>query len=318
VRQAARQGAWKLINRPRPKETRSMTTTKKALGLALICLSAFFLAAPAAAEVLATVNGTEITDADLKIAAEDLGSSVPQQLQGKARDAYLLDYLIDSELVAQKAEADKLDQDPDFAKRLAYYRGKVLAEALLGKVAKDAVTPEKLQQAYDAAAKEQKPQTEIHARHILVDTQAEAEAALKRIKAGEDFAKVAKEVSKDAADEGGDLGWFTKDRMIPEFADAAFKLNPGDVSDPVKTQFGWHIIKVEGKRQTTFPPFDQVKGQVQAFVVQQAQAELIEQLHKDAKIVRTAAAPVAPVAPAAPGAQPADQTPNAAPPTDKK
>ncbi|MGC1110382.1 MAG: peptidylprolyl isomerase [Methylovirgula sp.] len=265
--------------------------------------------------MLATVNGTEITDADLKIAAEDLGSSVPQQLQGKARDAYLLDYLIDSELVAQKAESDKLDQDPDFAKRLAYYRGKVLAEALLGKVAKDAITPEKLQQTYDAAAKEQKPEMEIHARHILVATQAEAEAALKRIKAGEDFAKVAKEVSKDAADQGGDLGWFTKDRMVPEFADAAFKLNEGEVSEPIKTQFGWHIIKVEGKRQTSFPPFDQVKGQVEAFVAQQAQAELIQQLHKDAKIVRSSSAPSD--APAAPTPDPS-AAPNAPPPADKK
>ncbi|MFZ1961701.1 MAG: peptidylprolyl isomerase [Methylovirgula sp.] len=292
-----------------------MTTTRTALGAALICLSALFLAAPAAAEVLATVNGTEITDADLKIAAEDLGSSVPQQLQGKARDAYLLDYLIDSELVAQKAESDKLDQDPDFAKRLAYYRGKVLAEALLGKVAKDAITPEKLQQTYDAAAKEQKPEMEIHARHILVATQAEAEAALKRIKAGEDFAKVAKEVSKDAADQGGDLGWFTKDRMVPEFADAAFKLNEGEVSEPIKTQFGWHIIKVEGKRQTSFPPFDQVKGQVEAFVAQQAQAELIQQLHKDAKIVRSSSAPSD--APAAPTPDPS-AAPNAPPPADNK
>jgi peptidyl-prolyl cis-trans isomerase C len=291
-----------------------MSTTKTALGLALFCLAALLTAAPAAAEVLATVNGVEITDADLKIAAEDLGSAIPQQLQGQARDAYLLDYLIDSELVAEKAVADKLDQDPDFAERLAYYRGKVLADAMLGKTAKDALTPEKLQQTYDTAAKNQKPQTEIHARHILVDTEADAEAALKRIKAGEDFAKVAKEVSKDAAESGGDLGWFTKDRMVPEFADAAFKLNEGEISQPVKTQFGWHIIQVEGKRQTTFPPFDQVKGQVEAFVAQKAQADLIQELHKDAKIVRTAAAPVAP---AAPDVQPSGQ-PNTAPPAAQK
>jgi len=284
-----------------------MSTTKTALGLAILWLSALLMAAPAAAEVLATVNGVDITDADLKIAAEDLGSAIPQDLQGEARAAYLLDYLIDSELVAEKAVADKLDQDPDFAKRLAYYRGKVLAEAMLAKAAKDAMTPEKLQQTYDTAAKNQKPETEIHARHILVDTQAEAEAALKRIKAGEDFAKVAKEVSKDAADSGGDLGWFTKDRMVPEFADAAFKLNEGEVSEPVKTQFGWHIIKVEGKRQATFPPFDQVKAQVETFVGQQAQADLIRQLHKDAKIVRTAAAPIAPAQ------QTPDQPPPAAP-----
>jgi peptidyl-prolyl cis-trans isomerase C len=262
------------------------------LGFALTCLiPALFMARPAAAEVLATVNGKEITDDDVRIAAEDIGPSIPQQLQGKARDAYLLDYLIDSELVAEKAAADKLDQDPAFAKRIAYYRQKVLTETLLSKVAKDAVTPEKLQQTYNQAAQQQKPQTEIHARHILVDTEAAAQAALKRIKAGEDFAKVAKDVSKDGGEDGGDLGWFTKDRMVPEFADAAFKLNEGQVSDPVKTQFGWHIIKVEGKRQTTFPPYDQLKGQVAAFVVQQAQTELIQQLHKDAKIVRNDTAP---------------------------
>jgi peptidyl-prolyl cis-trans isomerase C len=262
------------------------------LGFALTCLlPAIVMTRPAAAAVLATVNGKEITDEDLQIAAEDLGKSIPQQLQGKAREAYLLDYLIDSELVAQKAEADKLDQDPGFARRVTYYREKVLAETLLTKVAKDAVTPEKLQQTYDRAAQAQKPQTEIHARHILVDTEADAQAALKRIKAGEDFAKVAKDVSKDGGADGGDLGWFTRNRMVPEFADVAFKLNEGEVSDPVKTQFGWHIIKVEGKRQTTFPPFDQVKSQVVTFVAQQAQSDLIQQLHKDAKIVRSDAAP---------------------------
>jgi peptidyl-prolyl cis-trans isomerase C len=283
--------------------TKTLRAGALGLGFALtFILAAISMTAPTAAEVLATVNGKEITDADLKIAAEDLGPSIPQQLQGKARDTYLLDYLIDSELVAQKAEGDKLDQDPDFAKRLAYYREKILAETLLSKIAETAVTPEKLQQTYDQAAKGETPQTEIHARHILVDTEADAQAALKRIKAGEDFAKVAKEVSKDGAADGGDLGWFTKDRMVPEFAEAAFKLNEGEVSDPVKTQFGWHIIKVEGKRQTTFPPFDQVKAQVQAFVIQQAQSELIQQLRKGAKIVRSdAAAPDAPAAGQTPG-----------------
>jgi peptidyl-prolyl cis-trans isomerase C len=293
--------------------TKTLRAGAFGLGFALtFILPAILITAPVAAEVLATVNGKEITDDDLKIAADDLGSSIPQQLQGKARDAYLLDYLIDSELVAQKAEGDKLDQDPPFAQRLAYYRGKILSEILLTKVAKDAVTPEKLQQTYDQAAKADKPQTEIHARHILVDTEADAQAALKRIKAGEDFVKVAKEVSKDGAADGGDLGWFTKDRMLPEFAEVAFKLNEGEVSDPVKTQFGWHIIKVEGKRQTTFPPFDQVKAQVEAFVVQQAQSELIQQLRKAAKIVRSdAAAADVPTAGQTPGqpAPAAEQTP---------
>ena len=242
--------------------------------------------APAHAAVLAKVNGAPITDEDLKLAGEDLGPNIPHQLQGKARDAYILDYLIDGDLVAQKALAEKLDQTPDFPKKVAYYRQKLLMEALLGKVAKQAATQEAMKKVYDEAAKAQKPELEIHARHILVPTKAEAEAALKRIKAGEDFAKVAKEVSKDPGSEGGDLGWFTKERMVPAFADAAFKLKPGEVSEPVKTQFGWHIIKVEGERQSKFPPFDQVKDQLERYVVQKAQAELITELRKGAKVER--------------------------------
>lgn len=239
-----------------------------------------------AATVLAKVNGKEITDEDLKLADQDLGQAIPRQLTGKARDSYILDYLIDGQLVAQKAEADKLDQTADFPKKLAYYREKLLMEALLNKVAKDAATDAALKAAYDEAAKQAKPETEIHARHILVATKEEADAALKRIKAGEDFAKVAKEVSKDAADQGGDLGWFTKDRMIPEFADAAFKLNPGEVSEPVKTQFGWHIIKVEDKRVKPTPTFDQVKGQIENYVAHRAQAQLVDNLRKTATIER--------------------------------
>ena len=131
-----------------------------------------------------------------KLASEDLGPNIPRELTGKARDAYVLDYLIDGQLVAQKAEADKLDQTPDFPQKLAYYREKLLMEYLLNKVAKAATTDEALKKAYDDAAKQQKPETEIHARHILVATKEEAEAALKRVKAGEDFAKVAKDVSE--------------------------------------------------------------------------------------------------------------------------
>lgn len=272
--------------------------------------------------MLAKVNGKEITDKDLKIANEDLGASVPQQLKGKARDAYLLDYLIDGELVAQKAKAEKLDQAPDFPDKVTYYRDKLLMQALLEKVAKAATTDAALHKVYDAAAKANKPETEIHARHILVATKAEAEAALKRIKGGEDFAKVAKEVSKDSAADGGDLGWFTKERMVPEFANAAFKLKVGQISDPVKTQFGWHIIQVEGTRQTTFPPFDQVKEQVTRYVMQKAQSELISQLRKDAKIERLgpAAETPAPAQGAAPKTETNTSTPGAkaTPPAAKK
>ncbi len=253
-----------------------------------VTLAAAGIASPAAAaKVLAKVNGTEITDEDVKIAIDDLGSNLPPQLDGKARESYVLDFLIDGELVAAKAKADKLDQAPEFAKKLAYQREKLLMESLLGQIAKTAVTEAALQAAYEDAKKAQKPETEVHARHILVAEEADAKTAQKRVKAGEDFAKVAKEVSKDPGSEGGDLGWFTKARMVPEFAEAAFKMEPGQISDPVKSAFGWHVIKLEEKRQTSFPPFEEVKDQVARYVVQKAQGELIAGLRKNAKIERT-------------------------------
>jgi peptidyl-prolyl cis-trans isomerase C len=198
---------------------------------------------------------------------------------------------------------------------MAYYHDKLAMEAMLTDVAAKAATDENERKAYDEAAKGQPPVPEIHARHILLPTEEEAKAALARVKAGEDFAKVATELSKDPGGEGGDLGWFTRDRMVPEFADAAFKMEPGQVSDPVKSQFGWHIIKVEEKRMKTFPPFEQVKDQAARYVVQKAQADLIASLHQSVKIERTE--PPKPAADAAPAA-PADAAKPADAPADAK
>jgi peptidyl-prolyl cis-trans isomerase C len=241
----------------------------------------------AQAKVLAKVNGVEITDEDLKLALDDLGPGIPRQLEGKARDSYVLDFLIDEQLVVQKAQADKLGETPDFAKKLAYLRDKALMETLLGNVAKEAATESAIKATYDEAAKNQKPETEYHAHHILVPTEEEAKKALARLKGGEDFAKVAGEMSKDPGSKGGDLGWFTKDRMVPEFAEAAAKLKPGELSEPVKSQFGWHIIKLDETRPKTFPPLDQIKDQVSRYVVQKAQSELVVKLRDGAKIERT-------------------------------
>lgn len=252
---------------------------------------------PASAKVLATVNGSDITDDDVRAATADLGASLPAQLQGPAREAYVVDYLIDLKLAAQQAAKEKLGDTPDFARKMAYYHDKILMEDLLGNIAKTAITPEAEKKVYDDAAKAQKPETEIHARHILVPTEAEAKAALERVKKGEDFAKVADEVSKDPGSQGGDLGWFTKDKMVPEFAAAAFKLEPGQVSEPVKSEFGWHIIKVEGKREKSFPPFDQVKDQVARYVAQKAQSDEVMKLREAAKIDRLTPAPTAAPAP---------------------
>jgi peptidyl-prolyl cis-trans isomerase C len=289
-----------------------------ALRLALVLatsLSVGWLAlAPAHAadpHVLAKVDGAPITDEDVADAMHDIGPGLPQKLEGAAREKYVLDYLIDLRLVAAKAKADKLDQGADFTRQLDYYHDKLAMEALLTQVGKDAATEEATRKAYDEAAKAQPPVEEIHARHILLPTEEEAKAALARVKAGEDFAKVATELSKDPAGDGGDLGWFTKDRMVPEFADAAFKLQPGEVSEPVKSQFGWHIIKVEERRMRTFPPFEQLKDQASRYVAQKAQGDLIASLHTTAKVERFDEA--GQVIPDTPPAPPADAAPAAAP-----
>jgi len=265
-------------------------TTRAALGafgIAALLAAGAGGVTSANAKVLAKVNGVEITDEDLKIAMEDLAPGIPRQLEGKARESYVLDFLVDEQLVVQKAQADKLAETPDFAKKLAYLRDKALMETLLGNVAKQAATEAAIRTTYDEAAKNQKPETEYHAHHILVPTEEEAKKALARVKGGEDFAKVAGEVSKDTGSKSGDLGWFTKDRMVPEFADATAKLEPGQISDPVKSQFGWHVIKLDEKRPKVFPPLDQVKDQVARYVVQKAQSDLVLKLREGAKIERT-------------------------------
>jgi peptidyl-prolyl cis-trans isomerase C len=279
---------------------------RAALGaLGLCALLAMATSAQAQSKVLAKVNGVEITEDDLKLAADDIGPSIPRQLEGKARDSYVLDYLVDEQLLVQEAQAQKLSESPDFAKRLAYLRDKALFETVLTKVAKEAQSEANIKQTYETAAKAQKPETEYHAHHILVPTEDEAKAVLKRIKGGEDFAKVAGETSKDPGAKGGDLGWFTKDKMVTEFADAAAKLEPGQVSDPVKSQFGWHIIRLDEKRPKVFPPLDQIRSQVERYVAQKATAEFVAKLRESAKIERTDA----PAPDAKDAAKPADAKP---------
>jgi peptidyl-prolyl cis-trans isomerase C len=281
----------------------SFSAAASRFALAAVLSLAASLAA-AETKTLATVDGQSITDQDVNEALSDIGPGLPQGLDEAGKRKYALDYLIDLKLVAKKGFAEKVDADPDFQRKLEYYRDKLAMEEVLGKAAKVADTDKAEHEAYDAAAKAQPPEEEIHARHILLPTEAAAKAALARVKAGEDFAKVATELSKDPAGKGGDLGWFTKDRMVPEFAEAAFKLKPGEVSEPVKSQFGWHIIKVEGERMKTFPPFEQVKEQASHFVQQKAQADLVQQLRKDAKVERFDEAPAKAATPA-PAAAPA-------------
>jgi peptidyl-prolyl cis-trans isomerase C len=257
-------------------------------------------ATPASAQddpVVARANGVDIHQSDLALAEDEIGSNIPNMAPDKKRE-YLVTYLADIIVLSQAAEQQKLGDTPDVKRQLSFDRNKVLMEALLQKAGKAAETDDALHKVYDDAVKQMKGEEEVHARHILVPTEQEAKDIEAQLKGGADFAKLAKEKSKDpsGASNGGDLGWFTKDQMVPEFADAAFKLPKGQISDPVKTQFGWHIIEVVDTRIKPTPTFEQVKPQLENYVAHRAQAELVDSLRKSAKIERLDQPP----APAAP------------------
>lgn len=255
-------------------------------------------AKPAGDTVLQTVNGAPVRASELVLAEEDIGPGLPQ-VQGAARQEYILSFLTDMTLLAQAAQAQKLDQSPEFTAKMNYLRTKALMEVLMTAEAEKAVSEEAKRKTYDEFVKQTKPEEEVHARHILVDDEAKAKEIAAKAKAGGDFAALAKENSKDSAADGGDLGYFTKEQMVPEFAEAAFKLNKGQVSDPVKSQFGWHVIKVEDKRTKPVPTYEQVQDQIDQYLIRKAQSDLVTKLRADAKIEKTSAAPAAP-APAAP------------------
>jgi len=244
-------------------------------------------ATPAPNKVVARVDGVEITEGDLAVAAEDPALQIPGVAEAQKRDL-LIGYLIDLKIGARAAENAKVGEGAEFSRRLAYARDKALLDAYLEQESKKAVTPEAARKLYDETVKGITPEAEVRARHILVETEDEAKKAAQRVKGGEDFAKVAEEVSKDPGSkgEGGDLGFFTKDRMVEPFAEAAFKMEAGQVSDPVKTQFGWHLIKVEEKRTKPVPTFEETREQIDTYLGRKAQQDLILGLRQKAKIER--------------------------------
>src|SRR5499426_2960311 len=245
---------------------------------------------PAAADpndtVIARVNGVEIRQSDLAFAEEDFSN----ELRGAPPDVkreQLIAYLTDVIIVSQAADKKNLGDNAEFKRRQAFLRNKLLMGALLQQRSKEVATEEEMRKVYDDAIKQASNEEEVRARHILVETEDEAKAIVEQLKAGADFAALAKEKSKDPGSaEGGDLGYFTKDQMVPEFADVAFKMYPGQLSNPVKTQFGWHVIKLEDKRTKQPPEFEKVKDQIEAYVARKAQSEFVANLRKTAKIER--------------------------------
>src|SRR6202521_5578571 len=254
--------------------------------LAVVLLTGLPLRAEDANPVLAKVNGSEIRQSDLALAEEELGPSLAQ-MDPSTKKENVLAFLIDMKIVAKAAEAKKIEDREDFKARLAFTRNRLLMDNLLSVEGKAATTDEAMKKVYEDASKQISGEQEVHARHILVETEDEAKAVVEELKKGADFAELAKKKSKDpGASDGGDLGFFTKDQRVPEFSTVAFALEPGKISDPVKSQFGWHIIKVEEKRNRKAPDFEQVKGQIETYVTRKAQADYVAKLREVAKVER--------------------------------
>jgi peptidyl-prolyl cis-trans isomerase C len=237
-------------------------------------------------KVVATINGENITEADLALAVNDLGQQFAQ-LPPEQRRAAALSAMIEIRVLAMKAEADGLDKDAEFQRRMNFLKNRALHAAAVEKNVDAVITEAEIRARYDQEIAAQPAINEVKARHILVKTKEEADAAVKRLDAGEKFEELANELTTDPSGKttGGDLGWFGPGQMVPEFETAAFALEVGAYTKtPVQTQFGFHIIKVEDKRQKQPPAYEQVKDQVRSLLVREKYFALVKELRGAATI----------------------------------
>ena len=251
----------------------------------LAAAALIFSVFPALADdpVVAKVDGVDIKQSDLDFAASEVGPRI-SNYSADDRRRVLLQYVIENELMAAAGDKDKLDEGAAFESRVKYHQRQALRDAFFDAKIRESVSEDEAKKVYEERVKQVKPEQEIHARHILVATEAEAKDVAERLKKGEDFATLAKEKSKDVNAQGGDLGFFGKGQMVKPFEDAAFALEVGAVSQPVQTPFGWHIIKIEEKRDRQLPSFDQVKEAIMAQLVQQKAQAIVTGLRDTAKI----------------------------------
>jgi peptidyl-prolyl cis-trans isomerase C len=253
--------------------------------LLLFAASIAFVPLSAAADdgVVARVDGVDIKQSDLDFAASEVGPRLGNY-RPEDRKRVLLQFVIENELMASAGAENNLDKADTFDERVKYHTRRALRDAYFDASITGAVTDADAKKIYDEKIANMKPEQEVHARHILVESEEEAKEVKERLKKGEDFAALAKEKSKDTNAEGGDLGFFTRGQMLKPFEDAAFALDIGELSDPVQTQFGWHIIKVEEKRDQELPSFEEVKEAILTQLVAQKAQVVITGLRDAASI----------------------------------
>lgn len=251
-------------------------------------LAAPQLSAPALAQdaeadgVVATVNGQPITLGQMIVMRQSMADPNFANLPDRA----LWDMMLD-QLIRQTAVAAAGQENAGVRAQLELQRRNTLASAAVAEMAEAEPTDDEIRAAYDRMFAETEPVTEYNAAHILVETEEAAQAARARLEAGEEFGDVAEQLSTGpSGPDRGDLGWFTPDQMVEPFAEAVRALEPGSISEPVQTQFGWHVIKLNETRLREAPALDEVRDQIAQMVLRQRVEAEIERIVGEAQIER--------------------------------
>ena len=251
-------------------------------------------AAPAEDQVLATVNGEEILESEVRATQQGLPQQY-RQLPFEMLKPMLVDREINQRLLMLAGQDAGLADDEEVKKQLAALERRIVAETYLERAIEEKVTDDAIKAHYDEFIKTNEPEPQVHARHILLENEEDAKAVIAELDGGADFVELAKEKSTGpSAPNGGDLGFFNKGDMVAPFAEAAFSMEPGTYSkEPVQTQFGWHVILVEEKKDGVQPSLEEIRQQMEAEVTQQAVQDLIEELRSDAVVGNNTEAPAA-------------------------
>jgi len=257
-------------------------------GALALGLAAGLAALPALAAdkdpVAAVVNGSEIHVSQVA----DFQRSLPPQM-AQAPYPMLLDALINNQLLTEAARKDNMQNDADVKRAVRAAEDQIVRKAWMSKKIRAEISEGVMKQHYDVFVANFKPEDEVHARHILVDNEDVAKAVISDLRNGAKFEDLARAKSKDpsAQQTGGDLGYFTKSEMVPQFAEAAFGMKVGEVSpEPIKSQFGWHVIKVEDRRLTSVPNFEDAKPVIREQLAEQAAQQIVADIRTKAKVKR--------------------------------
>lgn len=233
-------------------------------------------------KVLAEVNGAKITVGEYNREVENL----PPQYKPFATSAdgqrQLVDTMVIRELMLEQAKKEGMEKSPEVTEKLEDVKKRIIIDEFLKK--KAVVDEAELKQFYEQNKEKMKSGPQVRASHILLKSEKEAQDVLAQLKKGGDFAALAKKYSTDPAGaNGGDLGWFEKDSMVPQFSNAAFSMKEGETSGIVKSNFGFHIIKVTGKRGAGYRPYEEVREQIHAYLLPTKQQEIFQKLKDDLK-----------------------------------